>query len=133
MSAELYSSCKEKSFEYGERADCTVRAIAITTREGYEMTHYALEEQGRRRRSGTSIANMKTACSELGYTMEKVEFGAWHARARTAITAARLGWQGSFVLVYDKHVAAMVDGEVFDWVKGRRHRLENIYRITENN
>lgn len=132
MSAELYSTCKYKSYEYGERADCTVRAVAMTTGEGYELAHYALEEQGRRPRKASSIGAMKSACVELGYTMERLDHNLWRTKARTAITAARLGWQGSFVLVFDAHVAAMIDGEVFDWVKGRRHRLQGVYKIVKN-
>lgn len=131
VSKELYSECKYQSYAIGERADCTVRAIAITTGEGYELAHYALEEQGRRPRSGTSICNMKDACKELGYSMERVEREAYRDRAKTAITASRLGWRGAFVLSFSEHVAAMVDGEVFDWVNGRRHRLQNIYRIVK--
>ena len=131
MSEELYNECKEQSYAYGERADCTVRAIAMTTGEGYELAHYALEEQGRQPKHGTSIGNMKRACKELGYSMERLPRRDYHESAKTAVTAARLGWQGAFVLSFDTHVAAMVDGEVFDWIKGRRHRIHNIYRITK--
>lgn len=131
MSEELYNECNEKSYSYGERADCTVRSIAITTGEGYELAHYALEEQGREPKSGTSIGNMTRACKELGYTMERMRRADYIEHAKTAITAARLGWQGAFVLSFDTHVAAMVDGQVFDWIKGRRHRIHNIYKIVK--
>ena len=126
----LYRDCKAASYEKNESEDCTVRAIAITTGEGYDLAHYAMEEQGRKRGRGTSIANMKRVCDQLGYKMVRVERQTYAGRAKTIITAARWGWKGAFIISTRGHVAGMVDGKVYDWADGTRKRINNIYRIT---
>jgi len=125
-----YEQVKEASWKSGESRDCTVRSIALTTGEGYEMAHYALEEQGRVRRMSTSICSMFDACKSLGYKMERMK-PEEYAGAKTAISAARMNLPGRYILSFSGHVAAMIDGKVLDWTEGRRHRIERIYRVTK--
>jgi len=126
---ELYMESKAVASAMNECQDCTVRAVAIATGEGYDMAHYAVEEHGRERGRGASISAMQSACADMGYTMVRVDRRAYQDRAKTALTASRLGWKGAFILSFSGHVAAMVDARVYDWAAGSRKRIQNIYRI----
>lgn len=124
---DLYKQTLKHSDEYGERADCAVRAVAIATGEGYPMAHYALECQGRQMGEGTLLCDILTAVEELGYTWTKIE--SEDIPARTPTTLERLNMQGQYIVNFRGHVAAMVDGKVLDWTAGRRHRILRMYRI----
>ena len=128
---KLLRDCKSASYALDEKNDCTVRAIAITTGEGYDMAHYAMEEHGRRKGKGAQLYAMKDACEALGYEMLKLHRDKWEDVAKTATTATKLQWPGRYIISFRGHVAAMVDGDIYDWVKGRRHRILDIYHIVK--
>jgi hypothetical protein len=126
---ELYENVKKARAEYFEANDCTVMAIAIATGESYGMAHYAMECAGRIARRGAGLADMKRALNSLGWTwhrMKREDFS-----ARTPISLEREALPGTYIVSFRSHVAAMVDGEIFDWIKGRRHRIEALYMVTE--
>ena len=41
--------------------------------------------------------------------------------------------KGTFILGVRGHVLAVKDGKVEDWTRGRKHRVQYIYRITKTN
>lgn len=128
-SSDLYDECRIASSLKLEAQDCTVMALAIATGEGYNMAHYAMEDCGRMRWRATSMNTMGQAAKALGYTMTKVLPRYYKDTAKTAITAERLGWKGSYLIEYDGHVAAMVDSNIHDWTSGRRHRILDIWLV----
>jgi hypothetical protein len=128
---ELYQNVLKARSEFFEANDCTVKAIAIATGEGYDMAHYALECAGRKARKGTSLGRMKEALNLLGYTwhrMKREDFS-----ARTPISLEREALPGNYIVSFNTHVAAVIDGEILDWCKGRRFRIEALYKVTRQN
>jgi hypothetical protein len=52
--------------------------------------------------------------------------------AATVTTLAKELTEGTYLVGTNGHVACLKNGEVHDWTKGRRHRVEDIYRVEES-
>ena len=51
--------------------------------------------------------------------------------AATVRTLARELSKGTYLVGTDGHVACLKDGEVHDWTNNRRHRIRDVYRVSE--
>ena len=128
MPAVDLKALRASSAQAGERNDCTVMALAVTTGLEYDRVHAALAAEGRKPRRGTSIFNMQRAAESLGFEMKQTsEFSA--RTVRTAARDRRLQ-SGRFILNTSGHVAGLVDGKVHDWTDGRLHRIRSVFTVT---
>lgn len=125
---KLYKTTLAKSDEYGESCDCAVRAVAIATGEGYDMAHYFMTENGRKKRRGTYFYTTLEVLKDLGYSCVKIDKP---EDIKTAITLERHGGDlmGSFLVRFPEHLAAFVDGRLLDYYKGRRCRVRSLYKV----
>ena len=128
--SKQYESLKGDSRAYGERNDCTVIATAVVTGCGYKTAHSLLRGFGRRRRSGFRYYdNLDRILARFGLRANE-ETKEWRRRgARTMITFERLSSRGTFLVFTGGHVSAVVDGKVHDWAKGRKKRVQAVYRV----
>jgi len=128
--ATLKAAIWEASNDNGERNDCTVKALAITTGCSYDAVHAAMKAEGRRNRGRSSVHSMIRAAKRLGFEMAKRPRNGY--RAKTVRTAGRDSLIGNspVILSTSGHVAAMKGGEVVDWTEGRLHRIRAVYDIT---
>jgi hypothetical protein len=110
-----------------ENNDCTVKALAIATGLDYSVVHAAFTKAGRKNRKGCNRRITKIAAAALGFDMEPTVFS-----AKTAITVERDRrlQSGRYVIGMTRHLAAMVDGKLHDWSKGRRKRINNVWTLT---
>lgn len=53
--------------------------------------------------------------------------------AATVKTLAKELTEGTYLVGTSGHVACLKDGEIHDWTAGRRHRIEDVYKVEENN
>jgi hypothetical protein len=128
-STELMRTVWAESSAHNEHRDCTVKALTVATGLPYAECHKALADAGRKPRKGAHIFQMKDAAKALGFTMERYT---GRIQAKTVITAERDGTLhalGRVILSTSGHVVGMVDGNVIDWTKGRRHRIQGVYRV----
>lgn len=109
----------------GERNDCAVKAITLTTGLPYRQVHEALRLAGRRNRCGTYIYQSDRAIEALGFEMRAVRF---HP-CTTRTVAHQLPKTGRFMVRVSRHALAVVDGKVCDWTDGRLKRVKEIYEI----
>jgi len=138
---ELYSSTSNVGRNVGETNDCTVVSTSIVTGVDYLTAHAALEQAGRKCKSGAHIYQQLKALQQLGFVAENqsarnfiAQFPGNHKSLRNLTThhPARFAkhWpKGSFLLFTRHHVAACVDGVVHDWTNGRSKRITSIYKI----
>ena len=136
--------CRDSNKTY-ENNDCAVKAIAMTCRMSYDAAHTACKENGRPNRKGMyTHAILKTA-EKAGFRVEKVEDegGDWYECGLTKYKKRVTGHGGSFTpgnmgrffkeghyLCFVKgHVFPLINGEVYDWSEGRRHRVTSMYRV----
>lgn len=64
---ETFRAAQRKSNEHKERADCSVKAVAIACGTTYEKAHAALAKLGRKPRRGAKTDMILKAVNEFGY------------------------------------------------------------------
>ena len=113
-----------------ENKDCAVRAVSIATDYEYDSAHYVFQLCGRRPRKGTPWEVTEKAVRLLEHRMIDVTH---QFESRTVRTLEReMRWvKGKFLVRVYRHVLPVVDGRVFDWTKGRRHRVKAVYKLIE--
>ena len=111
---------------YNDTNNCSVVAVAISTGVAYGAAFKALEKRGRRRGQGVSNFNILKAIVDLGFMPDRVE-GAFKT-VRTITD--RLPSEGKYIVLVSGHILAVRDGKVLDWTEGRRHRIEQVYKVT---
>lgn len=127
-----YDELRKQSDSFGEYRDCAVVATAIACRVKYKDAHAALKSAGRRDRKGTHRHTTWTAITKvLDCQIEK------HPRPRqdngsryTTLTIGKRFPRGYYLVFVKNHVAAMVNGKVLDWTEGRRHRVQEVWKVT---
>ena len=123
---ELYKTTSEHSKNIKETNDCGVIALAIATGESYIDAHAAFELAGRVRGDGVFIRELRASAVILGYKLTKIENHTIKTinRAEKEFTDI-----GRFILSTSTHLAAMIDGVVHDWTRGRSHRITRIFKV----
>lgn len=113
-----------------EYKDCAVRAVSIACNYTYDDTHYAFQCCGRRHRRGTRWEIIEKVVELLRFRMVDVTD---HFSSRTVRTLERemRGRRGSYLVRVYKHVLPVVNGKVYDWTKGRLHRVNRVFKLVE--
>lgn len=139
---KLYNAICEDS-DPNERADCTIKSIALVTGSSYKATKAALEAHGKKPRQGCKEAIQRKALKDLGFKARRVnpqffinQYPEVHKRQLKHMTthqpdrfphAFRNG--KTYLLYVTKHVAAMIDGKVHDHTRGCRRKVNTILEI----
>ena len=108
-----------------ETNDCSIIAVAITTRRSYAEVHKVFKRLGRKPRRGVHMHTIRSAFSILGFDLEKSEY-----KGKTAKTL-RVPTKDMYVALTASHILAVQFGLVKDWTAERRHRINNVYRVVE--
>lgn len=125
-----YLEARNESIRMREHNDCAVIAVSIAARVPYKRAHAALRDAGRRDRAGTYWYQSEKALRALGCTLEVIEPRKRDGGQYTMKTIGGAYKRGYYMIRVRGHVAAMVNGEVLDWSEGRRHRVNQIVRVT---
>lgn len=125
----LPKQLKKKSALHGETNDCAVKAIAIVANADYDEVHALLKAHGRKDGKGTPWAAIWATLKALGVWVGPVD----HTNIERAKTVrhlpAVLPKRGRFLVYTRGHILAVVNGEVMDWTKGRRHRPKLAWEV----
>ena len=121
-----YRSSKEISKQYGERNDCAVHAISLSTGVPYDEVWTQLALMGRRTGKGTERYMTYEVIRKLGF--ELVNLTATH-RPRLVKQLANYLHTGKFMVFVSRHVLAVIDGKVEDWSDGRGHQILDIFMV----
>lgn len=110
-------------FKGKSRGDCVTRAIAIATGKSYREVYDALNEQAKRERPRGKTKRSSAANGVHRATYERYLFSLGFkfvplmgigTGCLVHVKADELPAQGRFVLSLSKHLAAWVDGKLFD-------------------
>lgn len=115
------------SCEANEHKDCTVKAIAITCDVPYKVAHKALANEGRKPRCGSYRHQQARAIKALGFDLERIKVT---AKTMVKVKGDSAVSKGYYLAYVRGHVAAVVNGKVEDWTDGRRHRIQQVYKVT---
>lgn len=127
------------SEKFGEKNDCSVKAVALATGTKYSKVHYAFKKQGRKEGRGTHFYQQVAVLRELGFELKLVHVGHYNDpkvknkfKAKTVTTLEReLPSRGIFLVYTSGHMLCARGGKILDWTQGRRHQLRDIYRVVK--
>lgn len=127
---DILETVVQESRRLHENRDCAVRAVAIATDYSYEDVHYTFGLCGRKSRRGTPWEVTEKAVRLLRYRMIDKTFA---ISSRTVRTLEReLRWSDhSYLVRVNRHLLPVVKGRVYDWTKGRLHRIIQVHRLVE--
>ena len=137
----LFWEMKSSVIAKTEQADCTVIALAVMADISYSKAHQCMEAAGRTHGKPAWVSQMKRCLSSLGFTATKVhtfeminQYPKAHQVLRTITThhpdRFPKAWKdGTYLLVCKGHVAAVKDGVLVDWTRGRKFTVRRIYKV----
>lgn len=125
-----YEKAQRISAEIGEDNDCAVKAVAIACDVPYRMAHSLLKSEGRRDKRGTPTYMIHRAIKGLGFNMTEVEGKAPFRFGGTITTLTRkLPSNGMYLAYTATHVLMVKNGKLEDWTEGRRHRIQQVFKV----
>lgn len=124
-----FQQVKVRSSKMRERNDCAVKALAIAASKPYEEVHSVFKKHGRRNRRGTPLHIIFRAAREYSPNVEYKPIRKPCGGKYTARTIGQALPKGNYIIHYNGHVAAMVDGMVEDWTDGRCHRVLAVIKL----
>lgn len=142
LSAEALA-IRDQSAAFGEKNDCTVRAISLAAGISYAEAHALLAAEGRKQGHGVHFKSMFIPMlARLGFHAQRVNlheiiatYPGVHSGLKNVTTHhparfAKVWPKGTFIMFTARHVLAIKDGVNHDWTKGRAIRCESLWRIT---
>ena len=124
-----FKEVKVRSSKMRERNDCAVKALAIAAEKPYEEVHALFKRLGRKNRRGTPLYTIVRAAREYSPNVLYTDIRKPCGGKYTARTIGEALPKGKYILHYNGHVAAMVDGMVEDWTDGRCHRVIAVIKL----
>lgn len=139
MSTERKNKVWDDSKKFGEKNDCSVKAVALATGAPYAKVHYEFAKQGRKEGRGSHFYQQVQVLRDLGFELKLVHCGHYNNpevknkfKAKTVTTLEReLPSRGVFIVYTSGHMFCARGGKVLDWTAGRRHQLRDIYRVVK--
>jgi hypothetical protein len=133
----MYTELIKAAGSHRESRDCTVRALAacyvslydVRPSFAYAWAHRRLALAGRKPGRGFR-GDLRAAYRAAGVTLTQLAESR-AAGIKTVLTAARKLTNGTYLLDTSGHVAALVDGLVCDWSRGRRLRVRAVYCVSK--
>ena len=140
---EGFSSLAPVRNAHGERNDCTVVAVALTTGLPYDVVHKAMAEAGRRTGKGCYPEVWQNAMAPLGFKLRKWTstemvgmIMSYPKKGIAGITTHQprrfaKQWKGTgkLILWSRGHVSACIDGTVQDWAINKSKQVHTIYEV----
>lgn len=125
----------------GAKADCTVKALALTAGISYLDAFQLCAKLGRKRKGGfwliDPITDKSKAFESLGFEVKEMRMGkrfgktvrTWGRGFKFHLESQLKKQENPIVIWSTGHVTAVLDGEVCDWAEGRCKRIEKVYEI----
>lgn len=135
------------SEKFGERNDCSVKAVALATGTQYAKVHYEFAKQGRKQGRGTHRWQQEAVLAAFGFELKLVHSHraglSWALpeeqvlknkfKAKTVTTLEReLPSRGVFLVYTRGHMLCARGGKILDWTQGRRHQIKEVYRVVKS-
>ena len=121
----IYNDAGRKQNRPSERNDCTVRALAISTKTDYSVAHDFLKDRGRKYRKSFFFPKKRSNDCALGYEFVWKSFPLMKGKKRMSPARFAIEFsKGVYICKTVKHVYAVVNGVINDtykigWYGGR--------------
>jgi hypothetical protein len=133
MQSDKYAKLKKARYrkQLKETNDCSVMAIAIACRLSYKKAHDLMAAYGRKNRQGANNFAILQAARSLGFEITAVNnLVQGNGCGYTVTTIGEKCKSGYYLAFVRGHVLGVVNGEIYDWTEGRRHRVNEVYKVT---
>lgn len=119
--------------EFRESGNCTAIAMSALLDQDFDVSVYALQEFTGKAPGSFGWSPYLRAFKRLGYQVE--ETTSFTAKTVTTLERDPALKQGRYLVSVSggRHAVALVDGKVIDWTEGRRHRIDQIWKVEEDN
>ena len=98
-----------------QKNDCTVRALAVAAKLDYDAAYDLLKDAGRRSHRGFHFPSWAKTVVVNGYGLVRETFPARKGQPRMNVARfCRSHRRGRYIIQTAKHVAAVVDGVLYD-------------------
>jgi len=102
-----------------QKNDCSVRALALACSVEYDTAYDYLHKNGRKCSSGfflnRYLDKLKSTDTIFGHTITKLSFPAQKGKERMFVAAFPIFYpKGKFIIRQAGHLAAVIDGYVYD-------------------
>ena len=124
-----YEKVKAASIQKKERGDCTVKATAMAARMPYNEAHALLEALGRKKRSGFPFGLVAIQLRAIGFRVTETKPEQKNGSKFTAKTIGAHCKSGYYVAKSRGHVFPVINGQVYDWTFGRKHRVIRLWKF----
>ena len=124
-----YKETKISSSKMGERNDCVVIALSITSGKSYEEIHEILKKYGRKDRRGTYFGTIRKAVLEVNPNAVFDQVTKPGGGKYTSRTIGKVLTEGNYIVFTRGHAAALVDGVIEDWSADRCKRINKIIKL----
>lgn len=128
---EVFSRSVE---EYDEVRACVPISISIATGIDLGLVFAILKKNGRTPRDGTVFCVTIDSLEEMGFltlelnTSETFE----EYTSKTLVTLTReLPKKGTYLIITKQHISCFKDGELHDWCKNRKFRVECVFKLID--
>lgn len=115
----------------GEHNDCVVKAISLAARMPYREALNVCSSAGRKPRGGCSTKLATEVLEARGYKVEEHSPLQKSGSRYTPVTIGEFCKRGYWIARVSGHAFPIVNGVVYDWTAGRRHRIETVWKITK--
>lgn len=112
-----------------EHNDCTVIALTLTTGKPYIWCHTAMKEAGRKVRGRAVMERGIDVVKNRGINIRYLGCPKRNGRPISVKTIGEPHPKGRYIVRVRGHVLALVDGEVLDWTKDRRHIVQDMWEV----
>jgi len=145
---ETFSNLVEAGKAFGEKNDCTVKAVAAICDVSYEEAHEALKKAGRKNKQGAEDHVTIKAVKLLGFEMRN-NTNSIEMMIRKRMPEKHKGIENlttyhprrfpqawskvpkRMLLTCSKHIAAYRNGRVIDYTQRKACRIKNFYVVIE--
>ena len=122
-----YENFLKTATEKGDRNFCTVCALSATTGWDYETANANAKAFGRRFKRGMYHNQSVEMVETVFQSCEKIE--GWEGTTINRFASDMKYTKGNYYIFVRGHAIGFSDGEVYDWTKGRRHRIREVYKV----
>lgn len=117
------------SAQFGEKNDCTVRALAVLCKAPYEQAHRLLQRAGRCNRRGFNFsAFLGHQAHLLGHKFTEIDH-----QGATVNRWMRQHPRGRFAVLIRGHATTIIDGKIVDNHANPKSRIRKVYHVTPDN
>ena len=117
-----YKKLYKEFTKLGHKNSCALVSATLLTNRSTDCVVTAAELAGKRRNSGMNMSKIVKMYDILDHNMTEIPFS-----GKTAMTVEPSA--DNCLIDVRGHVAAYKNGQIDDWISGRKHRVLSVFKV----